>query len=128
MAHRRRVPFPLTVTSLALPTRGALAIQQPILTIHQVLAFSPTLPWNPGAVLTQLWQDILNADSSVTLVALKQFHAIEDGPSADYQALVECRIVPTFRSVTVEPGVWTVTLPPHFFPTPSANLASPAAR
>jgi uncharacterized protein with NAD-binding domain and iron-sulfur cluster len=116
------VPFPLTVTSLALPTRGALATPLPVLTVHQLLGIPPILPWNPGAILTQLWQDILNADSSVTLVALKQFHAIEDGPSACYRALVECRIVPTFRSWSVDPGVWTITLPPHFFPTPSATL------
>jgi hypothetical protein len=116
------VPFPLTVASLTLLTRGALASMQPVLTVDQIIGIPPILPWNPGAVLQQLWQDLLNADSSVTLFALKQFHSVEDGPSACYQALVECRIVPTFSSVTVEPGLWSIHFPRYFFPNPSANL------
>lgn len=58
----------------------------------------------------------------MTLVALKQFHAIEAGSSACYQALVRCSIVPNIRSASLETGLWAISFPQHFFPAPSATL------
>jgi len=116
------VPLPLTVTGLALQTRGDAASQREILTVSELVALPPILAWDPGGTLKKLWQEIFAADATVTLVALKQFHAIEDGAAACYQSLVRCSIVPNVKSATLSTGIWAITFPADFFPNPSATL------
>jgi hypothetical protein len=118
------VPMPLWVTGLVLEQRGDLATQKPILTVSELLGMSAGAgtTWDHHSVLTDLWKALLDADASIPLVSLKQFHAIEDGTSACYQALVRCRIQPNVKDFSWALGAWKLTLPPYFFPNPAAAL------
>ena len=121
------VPMPLTAIGLVLPQQGNLATQGPILTVSQLLAL-PTLGQGPSDLrseLVDLWKALLGTGASVTLVALKQFHAIENGTSACYQALVRCQIEPNVTTVSLELGAWELKLPQYFFPDPSKALGLP---
>ena len=116
------VPLPLTATGLVLPQQGDLATPMPILTVSQLAA----LPLPGVADLTthlqRLWDELTGTGTSVPLVALKQFHAIETGAAACYQALVRCEIEPIVKGSTLEVGLWELTLPRYFFPAPAATL------
>ena len=122
------VPMPLSVTGLALENHGDLATQKPILVVTPLFGSAARRPvpgWDASTDLADLWSELTGAGSSAWLVALKQYHAIEDGTTACYRALVRCRIEPSVSSVSLDVGVWSLALPPHFFPTPSATLGLP---
>ncbi len=118
------VPMPLVASSLALPAQGDLATMNPILEVSQLLpALSPPiLPGDPRIVLTDLWNALVGGGTSVSLIILKEFRAIEDGISACYRKLVRCRMEPNVTSISLDLGEWKLNLPQYFFPTPAANL------
>lgn len=116
------VPLPLTATGLVLPEEGDRATMAPILTVSQIAALPLPGVANLAEHLETLWDDLTGAGTSVSLVALKQFHAIESGAAACYQALVRCQIEPDVKSAVVEVGFWQLSLPAYFFPTPSTTL------
>ncbi|HEY1694489.1 MAG TPA: FAD-dependent oxidoreductase [Polyangiaceae bacterium] len=120
------VPLPLTITGLAIPSRGDLASQQPILTLTELVRSPFHLSVDLGDTLRTLWREILAADATVPLVALKQFHSIQTGNLACYQALVRCSIVPDVTSVSLDAGIWSVDFPSRFFPDPAGTLGLPS--
>jgi NAD(P)-binding Rossmann-like domain/Flavin containing amine oxidoreductase/Acetoacetate decarboxylase (ADC) len=119
-------PIPLQVIGLTLPNRGDLAVEEPVLTLTSgLLAASATASAEQALVksqLEQLWKALTAGTISVPLVALKQFHAIENGTSACYQQIVRCSIQPSNMQVKVGLTATTITLPEYFFPKIAANL------
>jgi uncharacterized protein with NAD-binding domain and iron-sulfur cluster len=116
------VPLPLTVTGLVLPQKGTPATAGPILTVKQLAEVPIPGLGNLLVHVQRLWDELTGASDTVPLVALKQFHSIENGATACYQALVRCEMVPNVTDSKIEAGLWEISLPRNFFPAPSATL------
>jgi uncharacterized protein with NAD-binding domain and iron-sulfur cluster len=117
------VPMPLSVEGLVLEHRGASATRGTILSLAPLLGVAEheAAPVVRGR-LEDLWRELQSDGPAAPVVALKQFHAVEDGTSACYQALIRFGMAPSGVTLSWVPGVWRLSLPARFFPNPSASL------